>query len=335
MKSIDILVDYLGSAKQVPALIDGIQAYEPKAKINVAYSLKDKHNDYTFLEKDLKDYKNVSFKEDDLSPESVRVRLDTLYNHTTLMNHDNIALHIDPLKFSKQKLLSENEIANLKDFYGVKDSHKVITAGSTAMEEFPLVVASLMKTMDYNPNTKAIIAPRWYPEELMDTLKAEGIPFTTDQNIDKDSNLVVITKEGTLADIYSFTDKTIIGDTFISDGGGQNPIEPAVYQNQIISGKFNKNNEFAYNVLEASGLMKRIEGSDLTKELQRDLSKDELKKAKENAEKVFTFMKNSNLTYGEIIARMANGSITREQAKGLLNQYGSTYSDDMDVPIPK
>ena len=147
-----------------------------------------------------------------------------------------------------------------------KPNITTIVAASTHEGEEELILNSYKKEFG-----KLIIVPR-HPERF---LKVEELikNYVKDKNLtfhkfsnkeDFSSDIVLVDIMGILNDIYEISDITILGGAFAKIGG-HNPIEPAFFENVIISGKniFNQKSLFEciknYYLIENSELKEYLE----------------------------------------------------------------------------
>jgi 3-deoxy-D-manno-octulosonic-acid transferase len=79
------------------------------------------------------------------------------------------------------------------------------------------------------------------------------------------SKITLVDKIGLLIDIYAKSDIVILGGAFSDGIGGHNPVEPASFQNKIISGKYMFNQK---ELLKYISNLQIVEGEDILKALQ-------------------------------------------------------------------
>lgn len=128
-----------------------------------------------------------------------------------------------------------------------KPKQVVITAASTHENEEKLILNAYKKEQG-----KLIIVPR-HPERfdkvdflIREFIKGKNISYQKySVKDDFDSDIILIDKMGILNDIYAISDVVILGGAF-EKIGGHNPIEPAFFNCNIISGKniFNQKSLF-------------------------------------------------------------------------------------------
>lgn len=124
----------------------------------------------------------------------------------------------------------------------------VITAGSTHKTEEELILSAWNKSQG-----KLILVPR-HPERFN-----EVYDFVVNRYQDSDvtyhryslqenfeSDIIVVDVMGELINIYAISDVVILGGGFIKTAGGHNPIEPAFFNNVVLSGEviFNQKSLF-------------------------------------------------------------------------------------------
>ncbi len=129
-----------------------------------------------------------------------------------------------------------------------KPDEIVITAGSTHKTEEELILNAWDKSQG-----KLLLVPR-HPERfgevfaLVDSrYKNSDVTYHKySQNESFNSDIVIVDVMGELINIYAISDVVILGGGFIKTAGGHNPIEPAFFNNVVISGEviFNQKSLF-------------------------------------------------------------------------------------------
>lgn len=130
----------------------------------------------------------------------------------------------------------------------VKPDTIVITAGSTHKTEEELILNAWDKSQG-----KLLLVPR-HPERFGEVFtlvdnkykNSEVTYHKYSQNENFDSDIVIVDVMGELINIYAISDVVILGGGFIKTAGGHNPIEPAFFNNIVISGEiiFNQKSLF-------------------------------------------------------------------------------------------
>ena len=121
-----------------------------------------------------------------------------------------------------------------------KPQSRVITLASTHEGEEMLLLKAL-EPLDRS--TLYCIAPR-HPErfesldlQLRTFAKAKGLKYgRLSEGGFESLNIVLWDKMGELINLYKITDLTILGGSFVPNIGGHNPLEPAFFENVVISG---------------------------------------------------------------------------------------------------
>ncbi|MDR0407697.1 MAG: lipid IV(A) 3-deoxy-D-manno-octulosonic acid transferase [Campylobacteraceae bacterium] len=140
--------------------------------------------------------------------------------------------------------------------YAKAKNTKVITLASTHIGEEALLLNQL-SSVDLS-DTKVIIVPR-HPERFEAVSKlvqswanSHGKTYSrfSKDGFDKLSDVMLCDTMGELINIYAITDITILGGSFVESVGGHNPLEPAAFNNSIISGKFFFNQKELYSRVE-------------------------------------------------------------------------------------
>ncbi len=135
-----------------------------------------------------------------------------------------------------------------------KPTVKTIVAGSTHEGEEEPILKAFIKYKKEN-DSKLIVVPR-HPErfdsvyELMQKYKKENSLSLSrfSDKVDFKADMILIDAMGELNNIYAISDIAILGGAFKSDVGGHNPLEPAFFGCQIITGKhfFHQKELFKY-----------------------------------------------------------------------------------------
>ena len=129
-----------------------------------------------------------------------------------------------------------------------KPNTTVITAGSTHKTEEELILNAWDKRQG-----KLILVPR-HPERFEEVFTLVNSRYNNSdvtyhkysQNESFDSDIIIVDVMGELINIYAISDVVILGGGFIKTAGGHNPIEPAFFNNIVISGEviFNQKSLF-------------------------------------------------------------------------------------------
>jgi 3-deoxy-D-manno-octulosonic-acid transferase len=135
-----------------------------------------------------------------------------------------------------------------------KPKNRVLTLASTHENEEEML---LKKILPEFKNEKIILAPR-HPErfkkveELAKNLaKEHGLTFAKLSEVSlQKSDILLCDRLGELNSIYAITDIAFLGGSFVENVGGHNPLEPAFFENVIISGAYFFNQKTLYESVE-------------------------------------------------------------------------------------
>lgn len=159
----------------------------------------------------------------------------TIVENTGSMKFDS-ALFTYSL-FKEEKLLKK---------INFKKNSPVFLAGSTQETENIECLKCYLELKKNITDLKFILVPR-KPESLSQTIKmlnAKDIAFTLRSNISNESfidDIFIIDTIGELFDLYHFADIVFIGKSLVKNGGGQNPLEPAIHGKAVLIGESYEN----------------------------------------------------------------------------------------------
>ena len=155
----------------------------------------------------------------------------------------------------------------------------IITAGSTHKREEEIILNSWNRK-----NGRLIIVPR-HPERFDEVFnlvekkyKYSNISYhrySIQENFKSD--IIVVDIMGELNNIYAISDIVILGGSFIDTAGGHNPIEPAYFNNIVISGKIIFNQKSLFEAINNVYLIEKEELKEYLENL-RNLKKATLTK---------------------------------------------------------
>lgn len=130
---------------------------------------------------------------------------------------------------------------------------RVIVLASTHKDEEKL----LLNSIELKKNDILIVVPR-HPERFKEVdillesyskdLNKNYIKISEDDSLQSD--IVLCDKMGELVNFYAIADISILGGSFVDGVGGHNPLEPAFFDNVVISGKYIFNQETLFNDVE-------------------------------------------------------------------------------------
>ena len=167
----------------------------------------------------------------------------------------------------------------------IKDSDKIIVAGSTHAGEEEIILDTFKRLKQEFPGLRLIIAPR-HPERFKDVEKLVGekglavvrrtavtptsrIPHPTSHDV------ILLDTIGELCNIYSLATAAFVGGTLV-DTGGHNLMEPAFYRKPVVYGPYLRGYlEMAEMLEKAGGGIRVNNGEGLFIKL-RDLLNDKI-----------------------------------------------------------
>lgn len=153
---------------------------------------------------------------------------------------------------------------------------KVVTLASTHIGEEILILDQLNK-VDLS-NKMIIIVPR-HPERFDAVHKLAQAWANTNgktysrfskDGFNEPSDIMLCDVMDELINIYAVTHITILGGSFIEGVGGHNPLEPAAFNNSIISGRFFHNQKPLYDLVEGITI---CDVEDISKYIKMNLPK--------------------------------------------------------------
>jgi len=158
-----------------------------------------------------------------------------------------------------------------------KDKRVLILASTHEGEE-----ELILKNLTLQKDDILIVVPR-HPERFEKVDKIlQNYSIKSDKNymkLSKDDKLscdiMLCDKMGELINLYAIADITILGGSFLNGIGGHNPLEPAYFNNVIISGEYIFNQQALFDDVENIYISK---ADDLHKLLKYDLDKSFIKK---------------------------------------------------------
>lgn len=311
-KTIGITVNGIAAAKQWPAFIRELNNLMPNINYDVMGT--SFHKDILFDELVFND---IDIRSNRGAGQDISVML--LYGNNFLIYNDdkNMKFPNDPLKFESRRLLNNDDIEALKEQYKIRKNEHVVMVGSLHEEEIENIAPALNRYIAKKKNSKLVIVP--YTEELIGKL-SEYFSFENDScKIKGDKNCLVIEKQGILDKLYSMADIVLIGNTFHDFAyDGQNPLEPAFYGKRIISGTdYHKWNKIAYDGLKESGLLKKVNSSELDSELLRNVSQQELDNSRKSAEEFIRSKQGAARVYSLLVQQALYNALSESDKKYL------------------
>lgn len=132
------------------------------------------------------------------------------------------------MKFDAEVKTDAKAMESLKEALALKADEELFVAGSTHPGEEEVIARSFLELLADFPRLKLLIAPRHIERgpEVRETAAKAGLG---------PDRVFVLDKIGYLASAYSFATVVFIGGSLVKHGG-QNPIEPAIFEKAVIFG---------------------------------------------------------------------------------------------------
>jgi hypothetical protein len=199
---------------------------------------------------------------------------------------------MDSLKFEQRTLIDASRQAELKAQYRIGDE-RVIVGGCLHEGEIEIFIKAVRQNKErHQGNAKALLVPCWSVggksgEHHPSFAQQQNLRHVFDPSTDS-YDILTVTRDGILEDLYSIGDVAIMGGTFTDLGTGQNPLEPAFYGKPIIAGYRWMFNNRAYQGLLEAKLLTSIKQSgslveNLAQQIHHDLSGRDLTQAQRDA----------------------------------------------------
>lgn len=206
------------------------------------------------------------------------------------------------MKFDVDIKTDLKAMETLKETLSLKADEELIVAGSTHQGEESIVLEVFKNTVKDHPKLKLLIAPRHIERayEVREEVKKAGLENT--------ANVFVLDKIGYLTSAYSFATIVFVGGSLVPHGG-QNPIEPAIFEKPVIFGPHMFNFKDAVRSLLAVNGAIQISGAEELSQCVKQLLNDNKKRAELGRNAKEAVMSGRGATSKNIDA-----------IKGLLNQ---------------
>jgi 3-deoxy-D-manno-octulosonic-acid transferase len=167
------------------------------------------------------------------------------------MNIDS-ALYIGNLKFNRAKM-QKKEKYNNKELINYLGDDKCIVFGSTWERDEEIIFDYMSE--EFNKNVKYIIAPHEVSEKNINRIKSKlnnKVNLLSDNKYNAQNNILIIDTIGVLKYLYKFSHISYVGGGF-KKKGLHNILEPCVYGNPVIFGKYFKFSNEAKALIKLKG----------------------------------------------------------------------------------
>jgi len=188
------------------------------------------------------------------------------------------------MKFDAAVLESKNFNQQDYVFHRLLEKHPLIfVAGSTQEAENIVIINAYLTLKEEFSSLKLILVPR-KPETLSSTihfLKDNQIAFTKRSLLTLETEIedvLLVDIIGELFYLYSYATIVFIGKSLFENGGGQNPIEPAVLGKPVIIGKLYANFKDIVEEMRRHQAIAIVQNQQELVKISADLLKDVIKR---------------------------------------------------------
>jgi len=173
------------------------------------------------------------------------------------------------MKFDVQAKMAPVIGDNIRRELGMGEADELLVAGSTHEGEEETIIAAFKDLVEKFPTLKLLIAPRHIErvDRVEEIIKRFGFDPIRLSNLSGPWTLAtgpkvyILDTIGRLSDFYSIAAVVFIGGSLIKHGG-QNPIEPAIYEKPVVFGYHMFNFKKITEAFLAKGAAIRIDNSD-------------------------------------------------------------------------
>ena len=162
------------------------------------------------------------------------------------------ALYIGNLKFNRAKI-QKKEKYNNKELINYLGDDKCMVFGSTWGRDEEIIFEYISE--EINKNIKCIIAPHEVSEKNISRIKSKlnsKVNLLSDYKYNAQSNILIVDSIGVLKYLYKFSNISYVGGGF-KKKGLHNILEPCVYGNPVIFGKYFKFSNEAKALIKLKG----------------------------------------------------------------------------------
>ncbi|VGO21255.1 3-deoxy-D-manno-octulosonic acid transferase [Pontiella sulfatireligans] len=149
---------------------------------------------------------------------------------------------------------------------GVDDGCTVLLGGSTWPGEEAVLCELYKKCKPANPNLFLVIVPRHVERaaDVVQALEGQGLSFVRRSLLEsyqspERPDVLFVDTTGELRNFYSVADIIFVGKS-LTENGGQNPIEPAMYGKAVVVGPNMENFPSVMEEFLKSGAIKQVDG---------------------------------------------------------------------------
>lgn len=164
-------------------------------------------------------------------------------------------------------------VESLKNFLGIKETDRVLVAGSTHAGEEEIVLKAYRECA--SEGLKLIIAPR-HPERFLEAesvIKRHGLGYSK-RSTGGAAPVVLLDTVGELMTVYSFATVALVCGSLVPGIGGHNLLEPAYFSKPVVYGSHLTTYLNMAEMLEEAGGGVRAADGELASVVRRLLSDD-------------------------------------------------------------
>ncbi len=185
------------------------------------------------------------------------------------------------LKFDSAKGANLPSSEVLKNSFHIPSNRRVWVAGSTHPGEEEKVLSVFTRLRSVFHDLTLVVAPRHIErtpqvEMIVKNFNFKPALFTQLSEAKGSFDVLILDTIGELKKTYSFADAVWMGGSFVPHGG-QNPIEPALFEKPVLSGPQVFNFEFVYQALEKDRAVTIVHTEDELFAHLKDLLNDPVK----------------------------------------------------------
>ncbi len=147
-------------------------------------------------------------------------------------------------------------LASLRKALGIKESDRVLVAGSTHPGEEEIILETFKELLTKRLKIKLILAPR-QPErfnEVETLVKKSGLSYSRrSKGAAGEEDVVILDTVGELLTVYNFATVALVGGSLVEGIGGHNLLEPALFGKPVVYGPYLTSYVSMAEMLEAEG----------------------------------------------------------------------------------
>jgi len=161
------------------------------------------------------------------------------------------------IKFDRKIQVSSYDIEKLRHALSLKNSTKVLVAGSTRPGEEEIIIEAYLRLKKRYPETLLVIAPRHIAraKKIKRLISRRGLDSQFRTHLDstpRKASVIILDTLGELVTLYAICHIPFVGGT-LKPYGGHNLLEPAALGKPVLFGPYTKNVDELAQLLISSG----------------------------------------------------------------------------------